>query len=323
MDQTVPEATPLISIVMLAYNGLPYIKDAVADVLAQTYTNWELIVVDDGSNDGTREWLKTNATDPRIRLYFNEKNLGYIGNKNYGHQLAKGTFITQLDNDDRSTPDRLELLVAAAHANPGIKIFASGYDRIDSEGKLYDSSTLSEDIILTQKPENGYPFWFPAIMAHKSVFEKIGYFNSFFSGALGDDIYWTVKANRQFPIYCIGKALYSYRNNPNSITNSFNNPRKLIMPELLRILFEQQEQQGRDLLEQNDIAGLRHLEKSLENNKIFMAEQYRIWAAKAIDKKDFTVARNLIGKSFRLNFLNKSLPITVFYFLRKRLISPD
>ncbi len=303
---------------MCAYNGLPYIKDAVADILAQTYTNWELVIADDGSNDGTREWLNEHCTDARIRLIFNEKNLGYVGNKNLVHQQATGDYITQLDNDDRCAHDRLEKLVNVVLQKPDIKIVASGFQRIDSNGAVYGQLVPETDIILTEKPDNGYPFWFPALMVHRSVFDTMGYFDPYFSGALGDDIYWTVRANTNYPIYCLKDALYAYRNNPNSITNDYSSLRKLIMPEVLRYLFIQRKNTGTDFLEQRDMEALNKLEEKFKADKKFMAEQYRIWAAKAVDKSDFILAKKLLKQAFECNMYSKTLINTTFYWFRKQ-----
>jgi len=318
MDQSIPGTKPLVSIVMCAYNGLPYIQDAVADILAQTVADWELIIADDGSNDGTREWLQQNCKDTRIRLLLNERNLGYVANKNFAHQQARGTYITQLDNDDRCAPDRLEKLLDIVRLHPDIRIVGSGYERIDDQGKVYAQVAPAGDVILKAKPEEGYPFWFPSLMVHRSVFEKVGYFDTYFAGALGDDIYWTVKANRQFPIYCVAAPLYAYRNNPNSITNNFSNMRKAVMPEILDRLFAQQQETGTDLLAQSNTAALEKLEHSLQQDERFMSECYRRAAVSAIDAGNYDEARRLLKKAGSLHWSGKNMLRTWFYLLRRK-----
>jgi glycosyltransferase involved in cell wall biosynthesis len=88
----------LVSIIMPVYNGEQYLKQAINSVLAQTYSQWELIVVDDGSNDGTANIVKTYP-DPRIR-YFYQPNKGQAAALNRGLELAQGEYITTLDADD-------------------------------------------------------------------------------------------------------------------------------------------------------------------------------------------------------------------------------
>jgi glycosyltransferase involved in cell wall biosynthesis len=305
---------------MCAYNGLPYIREAVDSVLQQTYDNWELLIGDDCSTDGTRAWLQQNFSNhPRVKLFLHVQNMGYVGNKNFLHQHASGDYITQLDNDDTAPADRLEKQVQVIVAHPEVKIVAGGFTRIDNQGAVYGKTGPATDVLIRQKPAEGYPFWFPSLMVHRSVFEEIGYFDLFFAGALGDDIYWTVRANERYAIYCLKDHLYGYRNNPNSITNDYNNVRKLIMPALLTKLFEQRQVSGADFLEMGNIEKLREIEDGLTNDKRFMAEQYRIWSAKAVDKGDFATGLKLLRQVIKLDVLNKLWPKTLFYLVRKRI----
>lgn len=96
---------PLVSIVMPIYNKRPYVMRAIESVIQQTYTNWELIVVNDGSTDGASEVIPKD--DPRIRL-FTQKNKGPSTARNKGIKMASGDFITFLDADDYYYPRKLE-----------------------------------------------------------------------------------------------------------------------------------------------------------------------------------------------------------------------
>jgi glycosyltransferase involved in cell wall biosynthesis len=123
---------PLVSIMMCTYNGAAFIDDALDDVLAQTCIDWELVVSDDGSGDDTVDRVRARA-DPRIRLVVQRRNLGYVANKNFAFALARGSWLTQLDQDDRSAPDRLERQVAALERT-GLEICATGYRRLGLDG---------------------------------------------------------------------------------------------------------------------------------------------------------------------------------------------
>src|SRR6476646_10196463 len=91
----------LVSVLMTAYNREKYIAEAVESVLASTYTNFELIVVDDGSTDNTVTIAKSfEARDYRIKLYINEKNLGDYPNRNKAAGYASGEYIVFVDSDD-------------------------------------------------------------------------------------------------------------------------------------------------------------------------------------------------------------------------------
>lgn len=98
----------LVSIIMPSYNSELYIKGAIQSVLAQTYTNWELIIVDDCSTDNTQNIIESFLDDDRIRLYKNEHNSGAAISRNYALREAKGKWIAFLDSDDLWHPEKLE-----------------------------------------------------------------------------------------------------------------------------------------------------------------------------------------------------------------------
>ena len=97
----------LVSVIMPSYNTASYIEETVRSVLNQTYTNWELIIVDDCSTDNTDEILD-KISDDRIRIYKNKKNAGAAVSRNRALREAKGRWIAFLDSDDFWFPDKLE-----------------------------------------------------------------------------------------------------------------------------------------------------------------------------------------------------------------------
>ena len=97
----------LVSVIMPSYNTAQYIGESIRSVLEQTYTNLELIIVDDCSTDNTEEIVR-GFDDPRIRFFKNEKNSGAAISRNYALSEAKGKWIAFLDSDDLWTPDKLE-----------------------------------------------------------------------------------------------------------------------------------------------------------------------------------------------------------------------
>ena len=102
----------MISIAMTTYNGERFITEQLDSILAQTYSDFELVICDDGSKDSTRNQLQKYAdNDSRIKLYFNEQNLGFIKNFEKAIGLCTGDFIAMADQDDIWTTDHLEVLV--------------------------------------------------------------------------------------------------------------------------------------------------------------------------------------------------------------------
>lgn len=106
----------MVSIIMPAYNSARYISDSIASVQAQTWTNWELIIIDDCSTDQTAEIISSFAmSDSRIKQLTNKVNSGVAQSRNTGIANALGHWIAFLDSDDCWTPDKLARQIAFAH----------------------------------------------------------------------------------------------------------------------------------------------------------------------------------------------------------------
>lgn len=140
-------ANPLVSVVMATYNGERFIDAQIRSILSQTYTNLEIIIVDDGSTDQTYTILESYALkDRRIRLFRNENNLGYIKNFEKGLLLAKGQYLAPSDHDDIWMPEKITTLV---HAINGATIVYADSILIDENDnqlgkKLSDIKRLSD-----------------------------------------------------------------------------------------------------------------------------------------------------------------------------------
>ncbi len=122
-----------ITVLMPAFNAARYIAAAVDSVLAQTYQDLDLLVVDDGSTDGTADIVLTRADDPRVRLLRHPRNLGLVAALNHGLAECRTDLVARLDADDTTTPDRLALQVKV-FADPRVVLCATGHRRIDPGG---------------------------------------------------------------------------------------------------------------------------------------------------------------------------------------------
>jgi len=130
--------TPRVSVVTTVYNGGPYFDRAIPGILAQTYEDFEFVVVDDGSTDDSLERLQAvGAGDPRVRV-FAPGRLGAAAAYNYGVQQARGEYVARQDFDDRSYPDRLKLQVALLDGRPEVGIVGGAYMLVDERrGERY------------------------------------------------------------------------------------------------------------------------------------------------------------------------------------------
>lgn len=130
--------TPLISVIMPAYNTANFIAEAIDSVIQQTWSHWELIIIDDASTDATVEVINSyTALDARVNLIKNKRNKGPGVSRNLGIEKAKGTFIAFLDSDDQWLPYKLETQVEFMHQYNLDMSFSSYYLLKENEEQPY------------------------------------------------------------------------------------------------------------------------------------------------------------------------------------------
>lgn len=155
---------------MAVYNGMPYLKSAVESILAQTFKNFDLIIVDDASTDKSLKYLKS-LKDKRIILLRNIKNLGLAASLNQGLKSAAGDYIARMDADDISLPKRLEIQLNFMTKNPDIDICGTWVDKINSAGKVIGETKYPQE----DKSIKKLLAWQPAIV-HPTFFAKSKFF---------------------------------------------------------------------------------------------------------------------------------------------------
>jgi glycosyl transferase family 2 len=127
-------SSPLVSVLMAVHNGADYVDAAVESILRQRFTDFEFLIVDDGSTDDTPQRL-ARFTDPRIRRVRNEANLGLARSLNRGLALARGALIARQDADDVSHVSRLGEQVAFLEREPGVAVLGTQVRYIDARGR--------------------------------------------------------------------------------------------------------------------------------------------------------------------------------------------
>lgn len=128
--------TPFFTIIVPAYNCSPFIIDTIDSVKKQTFDNWELIIVDDNSSDGTYELVQQHIEkDVNIHLLKTAVNYGSPGSpRDHGVEIAKGQYIAFLDGDDTYHPQKLEKHYQSIKSNPDIEFIHTGYNIINEQG---------------------------------------------------------------------------------------------------------------------------------------------------------------------------------------------
>lgn len=158
---------PKVSVIMAAWNAERTIGAAIDSMQAQTYSNFELLVVDDGSSDGTRELVAgLAAQDPRIQLVISPTNAGAAHARNMGLSRASGEFITFHDSDDRSHPERMERQLCALLRSSGKMFCLCSYSRVNDAGEVVsiNGREVSKSVI--------------SMMFKRAVFARQGYFRA-------------------------------------------------------------------------------------------------------------------------------------------------
>ncbi|MBI4059635.1 glycosyltransferase [Candidatus Giovannonibacteria bacterium] len=201
----------LVSIVIPAYNAEKYIKEAVDSALAQTYENVEVVVVDDGSTDGTKNVLESYVRDGKIK-YVYQKNAGLAGARNTGIRTARGEYIAFLDADDLFLPEKVTEQVKVLEEHPDYDVcysdlthFTDGQQRKFFHHRYhYPSGNLFEPLLHKQ-------FINPlAVFARRSVFEKYGFFDETLRRSEDWDL-WLRWAHAGVKFFYLDKPLAYYR----------------------------------------------------------------------------------------------------------------
>lgn len=168
---------PLISIILPTYNGARTINRAIASVLSQIYTHWELIIVNDGSTDETAVIVETFAEkDPRIIFLTNEKNVGIQKTLNRGLAVSKGKYIARIDDDDEwIDTSKLVAQVAFFESNPRCVLVGTDSFVVDERGVILSVNRLPKsDTEIRAAMLSKNCFLHSTILARKSIVEKVG-----------------------------------------------------------------------------------------------------------------------------------------------------
>jgi glycosyltransferase involved in cell wall biosynthesis len=172
--------TPKVTVFIPVYNREKYVGDAIESILAQTFSDFEILLVDDGSTDHSVDTIHS-YTDPRIRVVCNEVNLGIPKTRNKGVELARGQYIAMLDSDDRAYPHRLEKQVAFLDSHPDYAQVGSWCRMMDAQGrplsKIKRQPALPDDVhaqfLFRCAMSNR------SIMARTAILQEYGYRNNY------------------------------------------------------------------------------------------------------------------------------------------------
>ncbi|MEO8098392.1 MAG: glycosyltransferase family 2 protein [Acidobacteriota bacterium] len=212
-----PDA-PRVSVVMAAYNVAPFIAEAVHSALNQTFASLEMIVVDDGSSDGTPDIVSAIA-DSRLRLIRLPHGSATIA-LNTGVAEARGEFLALLDGDDRWHPNKLEKHVAFLDAHPTVDLSFSWSRIVDEHGvdtghraKSWTGSISLSELLVDNVIANG-----SAVVLRTSAYHAVGAFDTSLGGCYDLDYWLRVARLRPGNLCAIPEELTDYRRRPGQLT---------------------------------------------------------------------------------------------------------
>ena len=208
---------PCISVVMSVYNGRPYLTKAVQSILGQTYEDFEFIIINDGSTDGSQRVLGQFAErDDRIRLFYQE-NRGLTASLNRGLKLAHGKFVARMDDDDISRPTRLEKQVRFLEDNPGVGVLGGGARVIDEAGEAIGHWIPPKKYgRITWRLLFNACFTHPSVMMRRSLVQDLGGYADW-ARCSQDHELWT-RAALKTRLAALPDELIQFRRSEGSIT---------------------------------------------------------------------------------------------------------
>ncbi|MBD2002388.1 MULTISPECIES: glycosyltransferase family 2 protein [Cyanophyceae] len=201
--------TPLVSVLMAVYNGERYLAAAINSILNQTFTNFEFIIINDGSTDNTINILSQyQKSDHRIHIY-HQGNCGLTASLNKGFQLTKGKYIARMDADDISLPKRLAKQVAFMDANPEVGVCGTWLKTIGEVGGYVEKYPTDYKIIKAWLLFNS-ALAHPSVMMRKELFirNNLSYNNSQLHC---EDYGLWVESSKHFQMVNLGEILLLYR----------------------------------------------------------------------------------------------------------------
>ncbi len=186
--------TPRVSIVMACYNAQDHVARAIDSMLSQTFSDFEYIIIDDGSTDRTLTILdEYQEKDCRIIVLKNEKNLGLSASLNKGIRAARGEYIARMDADDWSYSSRLKRQVALLDTRPEIDILGTNVINVNEKDEEISISTLPEchhDIISRMFKKT--LIFHPTILLRRQVYLKYGYYDPTLRWAEDADLWYRI-----------------------------------------------------------------------------------------------------------------------------------
>ncbi|TWU44332.1 putative glycosyltransferase EpsE [Novipirellula aureliae] len=207
---------------MAVHNGFPFLAGAVQSVLDQAHRDFEFIIIEDASSDGTGDWLESQASaDDRIKLIRHYQNKGLTKSLNRGISVASGEYIARMDGDDVAMPERFSRQLDFLRANPSVVLLGSEVELINELGFSLGNRGHSTDHDLIRRDllsGNGGALTHPAVMIKASALHQVGGYDECFAVAQDLDLF--LKLSELGRVANLSDVLLKWRQHPASINRT-------------------------------------------------------------------------------------------------------
>jgi glycosyltransferase involved in cell wall biosynthesis len=225
---------PLVSVLITVFNSAHYLREAIDSILSQSFKDFELIILNDGSTDESRSIIQS-YDDERIKIIDNRVNIGLSRIANLGISLAKGKYIARMDSDDVSIPNRLQLQVDYMEANPDIAVCGGFFKAFGVENSILNFNWVNE----TDSDRVKINLLFDCAICQPTVFirnealkESGLLYNSDYDSA--EDYRLWVSLSKNYKVANIPDIILRYRLSPNQTTNKKNHIQRAIKISLIK-----------------------------------------------------------------------------------------
>jgi glycosyltransferase involved in cell wall biosynthesis len=197
---------PVISVVMPVHNALPYLNESIQSILGQTLKDFEFVILDDGSTDGSGELLQTWAQkDNRIKLHRSDRQLGLSASSNAVVREASSPIVARMDADDIAHPERLQKQWEIINSRPDVAVIGALCEGIDATGRV----VRPRDRWRLVRRSGYIPFPHGSAMFRREVFDAVGGYDERADGGEDQDLFSRMAMKGR--VFTLPDVLYSYR----------------------------------------------------------------------------------------------------------------
>jgi len=282
---------PKVSVIMSVYNGEKYLREAIESILNQTFTDFEFIIVNDGSTDSSLEIIKS-YDDERIKIIDNKKNIGLTKSLNKALKQACGEYIARQDADDVSLPNRFEEQIKYFEEHPEIAVLGTNVYKINKEGEVIGKGIVlanpGNEILKTNQFRHG------SVMFKKGVTDKLGGYNELFK--LSQDYELWLRIAKHYGVRNLTQMLYKLRFHDENIWSSKIEKGALYHLLAIRLTRNNLEEEALEAIKDKGISSLySYLSK---NEKLYF---HKVTAYTYLYNNNLKLAREGYKKVFNLN----------------------